>query len=442
MSRVLAPPGSQETIWRGVMAAAKMREAIRQRPYESGRDWGRNRDAEPYPWQIEPAGWRRLWLMLGGRGTGKTELGARRCIEHLREHGPRARVGIGAPTIADARSVCAEGETGLITLFASEFPSYNRTFLEARHRLGGYVRFLGAEEPGRWNGPQWTFLWADELALWNRDAWDQADFGLRLGDQPRCIATTTPKAKKWIQEIVLDSADDSSGIVVTRGTTYDATGLSEDAKERWRRRYEGTRLGRQELLAEFIAEIEGAMWRQDWIDGTRLRTAPDLERVVVAIDPSGSDDEGASLQGIVSAGRAMCACKGATPERHYFVLRDDSGHYTPNEWGAKAIAAYRQFSADRIVGEANFGGQMVENTIRTIDPTVSYKAVTASRGKQVRAEPIAALSEQAKVHFVGSFPDLEEQLCNWTPGMKSPDRLDAFVWALTELNEGAAWYAA
>lgn len=440
MPRLLAPPAVRDDLWRGVVAAAKMRDATRQRPYETGLDWGRNRDAEPYPWQQEPAGWARLWIMLGGRGTGKTELGARKCIEHLRQEGARARVGVGAPTIADARSVCAEGETGLITLFASEFTSYNRTLLEARHRLGGYVRFLGSEEPGRWNGPQWSLLWADELALWNRESWDQADFGLRLGDHPRCIATTTPKAKKWVRDLALDSADPASGTVVTRGSTYDATGLPEDAKERWRRRYEGTRLGRQELLAEFVTDVEGAMWEQDWIDNARVAQAPELARVVIAVDPAVTHNAESDETGIAACGRGVAPCAACRERGHdsdFYVLHAQGYRLSPDGWARKAIDLNDQHEGDRIIAERNNGGEMVEATLRQAGYK-STKTIHASRGKTVRAEPVAALYEQGRVHHVGIFAELEEQQTSFPIANELDDVLDAVVYAITEL-EDSGW---
>ena len=208
-------------------------------------------------------------------------------------------------------------------------------------------------------------------------------------------------------------------------------------------RYEGTRLGRQELAGELLEDVEGALWTLARLDELRVAEAdvPELRRIVVAIDPSGSSEEHASEQGMVVAGVGECHCKpGAEgPETHGFLLQDISGHYTPNEWARRAVAAYKHRKADRIIAEANYGGEMVRATIRTVDRSVAYKAVHATRSKQVRAEPIAAMSErkQGIIHHVGVFPELEEQLCNWVPGMKSPDRLDAYVWAFTELLGGS-----
>ena len=206
---------------------------------------GLNRDElhgvwTPYAHQIPPEGDWRLWIMLGGRGSGKTEAGSRYVLDHLRKYGRKARVGVGAPTIQSAREVCAEGDSGLITIARDEF-DWNRSLMEARHKDGGYVKFQGAEEPARWNGPQWSLLWTDELALWKRDSYDQATFGVRLGDSPRIIATTTPKAAKWIRAL-----EQELGTVTTHGTMYDNPALAASAVQALERRYGETRLGRQE----------------------------------------------------------------------------------------------------------------------------------------------------------------------------------------------------
>lgn len=384
--------------------------------------------------QKPPPGDWDIWLLLGGRGSGKTEAGANAVIDHLRDT-PGARVGIGASTVSDARDVCAEGDTGLITLFGEEL-NYNRSLSEARHRRGGYVKFLGSEKPARWNGPQWSMLWVDELALWSRKkedggtSWDHALFGLRLGFHPRAIITTTPKNRKFLKEMKSDPK-----VAVTIATTYDNPHLSALVRQRLEERYGGTRLGRQELLAEFIDDAEGALWQRVWIEERRVKKAPDLSRIIVAVDPSGGAEEDDDEQGIIVCGAGNCHCKGDAA-RHIFVMEDLSGHFTPNQWARRTVAAYKWHKADRIVAEVNFGGDMVRANLRTVDKTISFKAVRASRGKQVRAEPVAALYEpkQGVVHHVGVMPDLEDQLCSWVPGEgKSPDRLDALVWGVNEL---------
>jgi len=367
-----------------------------------------------------------VWLILAGRGTGKTRAGAEAVLQHLEQYGSTARVGVGAPTVADVRDVCAEGVSGLITIARDRFTSYNRSLGEAHHRGGGYVKFLGSEEPARWNGPQWSLLWADELALWNQDSWEQAQFGLRLGDHPRAIATTTPKARQFVRDLAKQPSTH-----VTSATTADNPHLSELVRRRLYERYGGTRLGRQELEAEWLDDVPGALWTRDRLEQNRVPEPPDLLRIVIAIDPSGGSTEGHAEVGIVACARGA--------DSHGYVLRDVSERLTPERWARRACQLYHELKADRLIAERNFGGDMVASTIRSVDPSVPVRLVTASRGKRLRAEPIAALDEQGKMHLVGGgMPILEDQLCSWVPdsGDPSPDRLDAMVWAATELMLG------
>ena len=377
---------------------------------------------QPLPHQVPPPGDWYVWLLLGGRGSGKTMAGTHFVLDHLRSQGRKARVGIGAPTIADARDVCAEGVTGLISLAPTEF-RYNRSMGEAHHKDGGYVKFMGSEEPARWNGPQWSLLWADELALWNEASWHQAQFGLRLGEHPRAIVTTTPKNRDFVRTLSeLDSP------ATTRATTYDNPTLSEAVQERLRQQYGGTRIGRQEIMAEWLDDVPGALWQWSMIHSKPLLEIPALERIVVAIDPATTANKTSDDTGIMVVGRAD------TDE--YYVLADYSGKYSPDAWAGKAIDAYETHKADRIIGEVNNGGDMVEHTLRTIRGSLPYTAVHATRGKRIRAEPIAALYEQGKVFHAPGLNDLEEQLVSWTPDSTgSPDRLDALVWAMTELSQ-------
>jgi predicted phage terminase large subunit-like protein len=362
------------------------------------------------------------WLILAGRGTGKTRAGAEAVLEHLNALGPGARVGVGGPTAADVRDVCAEGVSGLITVAREQFTSYNRSLGEAHHHKGGYVKFLGAEEPARWNGPQWTLLWADELALWNQDSWEQAQFGLRLGEHPRAIATTTPKARAFVRELA-----ERPSTTVTRASTAQNPHLSELVRARLYDRYGGTRLGRQELEAEWLDDVPGALWQRSQIDSTRVKSAPDMTRVVVAIDPAVTSGEDSDETGIVVCGRGV--------DGRGYVLADRSCRLSPDGWVRRATTAYAQFSCDRVIAEVNNGGDLVERVLRTVDRIIPYKAVRASRGKLTRAEPIAALYEQGKISHVGAYPELEDQMCQYTPDGYdgSPDRLDALVWGFTEL---------
>lgn len=368
-----------------------------------------------------------MWLILAGRGAGKTRAGAQYVLDHLDQVGPDARVGVGAPTSADVRDVCAEGASGLMTIGRHLFTAYNRSLGEARHWKGGYVKFMGAEQPARWNGPQWTLLWADELALWNQDSWEQAQFGLRLGEHPRAVATTTPKARRFVRELA-----EQRTTALTTARMVDNPYLSSRVVERLEERYGGTRLGRQELNAEWLDDVPGALWTRDMLERNRVGAAPDLLRIVVAIDPSGGESEGHAECGIVVAG------KGA--DGHGYVLRDVSERLSPERWARRAVQLYYELKADRLLAEANFGGAMVQSTIRAVDATVPLKLVNASRGKRVRAEPVAALDEQNRIHHVGMLATLEDQMCSWVPdnGDPSPDRLDARVWAITELMLGGS----
>lgn len=253
-------------------------------------------------------------------------------------------------------------------------------------------------------------------------------FGLRLGRHPRTVVATTPRPTRLVRSLV---AREGRGVVITRGSSYEnRDNLAPGFFEQIIKKYEGTRLGRQEILAELLEDTPGALWHLDMLDRCRRASAPDLVRIVVAIDPAVSTREGSDETGIIIAGK---------DERgHGFVLQDLSGHYQPADWARIAVEAYREHNADRIVAEVNNGGDMVENTIRTIDSNVSFTAVHASRGKFVRAEPVASLYEQSKVHHIGNFPVLEDQMTAFVPDLDrakrgSPDRVDALVWALTEL---------
>ena len=398
-------------------------------------------DWTPYPHQQPPDGDWRVWILRGGRGSGKTEGGARYVLDHLRRLGARARVGAGAPTIQAAREVCAEGDSGLITIAPHEF-AWNRSMMEARHKDGGYVKFQGAEEPARWNGPQWTLLWADELALWRRDSYDQATFGVRLGDTPRIIATTTPKAAKWVR-----SLEAEPGTVTTHGTMYDNPALAKSAVEALERRYGGTRLGRQELMGDYVDDVEGALWKIAWIDDHRAAEPPmryeevetaegveerrmlNLSRVVIAIDPAvtakaESDETAISVAGLGQDGE-------------YYVLGIEGMRLPPQQWAQRALDLYDQWGADKIVAEVNNGGDMVIETVRRAADaqgrSVNVEAIRASRGKTLRAEPIAALYEQGRVHHVGIFDEAEDQLCSFPVANEHDDQVDAVVYALSDL---------
>ena len=378
-----------------------------------------------------------VWLILAGRGFGKTRTGSEWVREQVKAGAKR--IHLIAPTASDARDVMVEGESGLLSVcWAGDKtltgdmlgrPSYEPSKRRLTWANGAIATLFSAEEPERLRGPQAEVLWADELASWKylRDTWDMAMFGLRLGDRPRTCVTTTPKPLPLLKEIIKDPRT-----VVTRGSTFDnASNLAPTFLQAVKAKYEGTRLGRQELNAEILDDLPGALWTRDGIDAQRIRLVPELQRVVIAVDPSGTKgatDDGDDI-GIVVAGLGI--------DGRGYVLADRTCKLSPDGWGRRAVNAYKEFDGDRIVAERNFGGAMVEHVIKTIDKNVPYKEVTASRGKVARAEPVAALYEQGRVSHVGSMPELEDQMCQIAPegfvGEGSPDRADALVWALTEL---------
>lgn len=343
---------------------------------------------------------------------------------------PGVRIAIVAPTYGDARDTCVEGESGLLGVVPPEcVEAWNRSLGELILVNGSRYKLFSADEPERLRGPQNHRAWCDELAAWRYpEAWDQLLFGLRLGDDPRVVVTTTPRPTRLIRELVAKET-----VRITRGATSEnAENLAPAALAQLYERYAGTRLGRQELDAELLEDAPGALWTRALLDELRCKPAvvPQLRRIVVAIDPAVTSHEDSDETGIICAGLGV--------DRHGYVLEDGSGIYSPVAWARQAIAMLKARRGDRIVAEINNGGEMVESTIRMVDPNASFKAVHASRGKVVRAEPVSALYEQRKVHHVGSFPDLEDQMCVFTTDFDrakdgSPDRVDALVWALSEL---------
>ena len=384
------------------------------------------------PDQLPPSGQWRIWLLLAGRGFGKTRTGAELIRSRVAARHAR-RLALVAPTAADARDIMVEGESGILAIS----PHWDRPRYEpSRRRLiwhnGATAVFYSADEPERLRGPQHDMAWCDELTSWRHpEAWDMLMFGLRLGDDPRVVVTTTPRPMPLLRALLKDPL-----VAVTRGTTYqNRANLAPDFLDQIVRKYEGTRLGRQEIEAQILDDLPGGLWSRDLIDAAQVRSAPHLARVVVAIDPAATSGAMADETGIIVAGRDIVG--------HGWVLADLSGRYRPIEWAKTAITAYHAHRADRIVAEINNGGEMVETTIRMIDPNVPFTSVRASRGKITRAEPVAALYEQGKVHHLGTFSQLEDQMCTLTRhgqdrgernGSRfSPDRVDALVWALTDL---------
>jgi len=377
------------------------------------------------------------WLALAGRGWGKTRVGSQALIDEV-YHARAGRIALIAETAADARDVIVEGDSGIL---ACSPPWFRPTYEPSKRRLtwpnGAMAFTFNAVEPDQLRGPQFDFAWGDELAKWRyaQETFDNLQFGLRLGRRPRQIFTTTPRPIKIVREMVNDPT-----VYVTRGRTLDnSDNLAASFLAQVRRKYEGTRLGRQELDAEILMDTPGALWTREMIEAAQLRHPgglPDLSmfsRVVVAIDPAVTSEDGSDETGIIVAGiRAT--------DDHVIVLEDATDRLSPTAWALKAVSLYRKWSADRIVAEVNQGGDMVETTLRMVDPNIPYKAVHASKGKVTRAEPVSALYEQGRVHHLGSFPALEDQMSQFTRDFDvkmmqySPDRVDALVWAITELK--------
>lgn len=400
------------------------------------------------PAQLAPDGEWAVWLIMAGRGFGKTRAGAEWVLDRIGEHtdhGPH-RVALVARTAADARDTMVEGESGLVACAERRGwrgvyePSKRRVMVTAPDGTVGMCTTYSAEEPDQLRGPQQHTAWADELAAWRaiadaqgNSAWTNLQFGLRLGADPRVVITTTPRPTPEMRTLTKDPR-----VVITRGSTYDnLANLAPAFRAAILDRYEGTRVGRQELLAEMLEDVEGALWRLADIDNARLPATaqPELARIVVAVDPPATatgDECGIVVTALGADGIG-------------YVLADQSmGGLTPDGWGRRAVQAYINHGADEIVIETNQGGDMAVQVLTTAARqmaaegapcrTVSIKRVHASRGKRARAEPVSALYEQGRVRHIGTHPNLEDQMSTWTPDTAaSPDRLDALVWGITHL---------
>ena len=396
------------------------------------------------PEQQEPEGNWNVWLILSGRGWGKTRTGGEWLAKQVIDN-PKAPDGVPtqwaiiAPTFSDAKNICVEGPSGFIKalehrgLKRDEDYIYNKSSYKVIFKDGQLVHMFGADSPDAGRGLNLSGAWLDELAIWQYpyETWTEGLApALRIGERPRVVVTTTPKPIKLLRDWVTRT---DGSVHVTRGSTFDnRKNLSETALAELKARYEGTRTGRQELYGELLEQAEGALWQRDWIERSRITAdkLPPLYRIVIAIDPAVTSGEDSDETGIITAG--------ASSDGQFYILADDTLRSTPNEWGKRAVEAFHKWKADRIVAETNNGGDMVVMVLQQVDRNVPVTKVHATRGKRVRAEPISALYEQFRVHHVGAFPQLEDQMVMWTPDTAtSPDRLDALVWALTELKDGS-----
>jgi len=332
-------------------------------------------------------------------------------------------------TAEEVRDIMIEGESGILNCAPDDFkPEYIPSLKQLIWPNGAVTHICYGSEKEKARGYQSDFLWCDELAKWQftEETFDNLLLGLRLGQNPLCIVTSTPRPTKFL--IDLEKRVDKQGrpsTVTTRGRTEDNfRNLSPVFISTIISQNQGTRWGKQELEGEFLNDNPEALWKRSNIDDNRVHKIPQLTYVVVGVDPSATSKAGSDDTGIITAGKDS---KG-----EYYVLGDYTIHDTPQAWGTAAITAYNKHQANLIVGETNNGGEMVEHTIKTIDQKIPFRAVHASRGKAIRAEPVSSLYEQGKVHHFGTFPELEDEMCEWVPGAeKSPDRVDALVWAIS-----------
>jgi len=366
---------------------------------------------------------------MGGRGLGKTWGGSGYVANEIKA-GRAMDIALIADTAADVRDVMIENESGLLA--ASRAEGMRVKYQPSRRQVswpeyGATATAFSAEDPEQTRGYAHDLAWADEIRSWKRGkaAWDNLMLTMRLGLRPRVLATSTPLPLKWIRELLEDP-----GTSITRGSTLDnLENLSPLFRETILKRYEGTRLWMQEVEGQLIEDVEGALWTREMISRTRIRPTeaeplPDFVRVAIGVDPPGSVTNEC---GIVAAGLSA--------DGHVYVTLDYSMKGLPPEWAAKVASCFAEARGDRVIAETNYGGDMVKATIQVVSPTIPVKKVTATRGKAIRAEPVAALWEQGRGHIVGELPELEDEMCNWTPGSPdSPNRLDALVWAATYLN--------
>lgn len=379
------------------------------------------------PSQKIPEGDWRIWLILAGRGFGKTRTGAE-TIRHWALSNQARRIALIGDTQEDVRDIMIEGESGLLAIHPSDDrPHYESSKRRLTWKNGTIATAYSAENYEQLRGPQFDHAWIDEFAKFREmeKVWQQIHFSLRLGPHPRMVITTTPRPLPLLQHLVAQAGKD---VALTRGTTFEnQANLSSLFIDTMEKSFAGTRLGAQELLGDIIDAHEGALWTPALLDQYRAREMPELKRIVIGIDPAVTHHSESDETGIIVVGLGT--------DQHAYIMEDLSGHYAATTWGRIACEAYHRWQADRIVAEVNKGGDLVETLLRSIDPTISYQGVHASRGKYTRAEPIAAFYEQGKVHHAHQgLKQLEDQMCKFLPSMTtSPDRVDALVWALTAL---------
>ena len=400
---------------------------------EASSDWFLQARREQIPPQWE---W-FIWVVMAGRGWGKNWTGSNWLVsEHVSRRASNSAVI--AATSADLRRFCVEGPSGILSIAPNWFrPEYKPATSKLIWPDGAVTSLFTSEIPDRLRGPNLDKVWCDELAAWRYldETWEMLQLCLRYGQLPQCVVTTTPRPRKVLKNLMkrIRSKELPNGdVALTSGSTHDnLDNLPPRFVNEIIAQYKGTKLERQEIFGELLPEFEGALWSYKILDECRVSEQPNLTRIGIGVDPAISSDEGSDLTGIVAAGLG--------PEKHGYVIGEHSLRASPEGWARKVVTLYHDLKADFIVAEKNQGGEMVESTIRAVDDSVNVKLVHASRGKITRAEPIAAYYEQHRVHHVGTFPDLEDEMTLFLPGRikKSPDRTDALVWVLTELMGGA-----
>lgn len=378
------------------------------------------------PNQLPPKKRWFIWLIRSGRGAGKTRTGAEFVINRVRKG--FKRIALVGQTVADVRDTMLEMEESSLMRIcpASLGPRYEPSKRRLSFVTGATATTFSGDSPDQLRGPQFDTAWVDELAKFKypRETWDNLMFALRLSSDPRCVVTTTPRPLPILKEIMA-----RKDCIDTVYAIYDnLDNLSEVYITSLRETYDGTRLGAQEIFGKILEDNPDALWKSEQIEALRVTKAPDLRRVVTGVDPAVTSNKKSNETGIVVCGLGT--------DGHFYVLDDRSLRASPDKWARAAITAHHTHRGNKIIGEINQGGDLVECTLRTVDANVPFKKVHATRGKVTRAEPISALYEQGRVHHVGTFADLETQMCDWSPleDSYSPDRVDALVWALTELS--------
>lgn len=455
---VQAIPADERSLVENLVLSGDWDAALQELTEDQARAFAYDWEAWGRPDQQEPESFRdgtkKVWFIRAGRGYGKTRTGAETVKKRVRA-GKAGRLAIIAPTAGDARDIMVEGESGILAVHPDWWkPHYEPSKRRITWPNGAVATVFSADEPDRLRGPQYDFVWGDEPASWRfgEEAWDNVEFGLRLGLHPQALLTGTPRPLPWLKAILGDEET-----VVTVGSSYRNLGnLAESFIRRILKKYEGTRLGLQELHALVLEDVEGALWTRRLIDQDRIRwvegegglilPVPDLDVVVVAVDPAVSSGPDSAETGIIVAGR-----QGSKDQGHAYVLGDYSLRGTPIEWATAVVQAVEMYGADHVVAEKNNGGDLVKSNIHAVAPRLKVELVSASRGKKTRAEPIATLYELHRVHHVGTIDarvahvgtvekgdeeeGLETQMVEWVPGESetSPDRVDALVWGITDL---------